>query len=89
VGCRTRAYCTDRLGRPDYNQRLSLRRAEAVKAYLVSSGGFAADKVQVVGKGVSAPVTPTDACPGNKPTPKLIACLQPDRRVDVEVVGSQ
>ncbi len=80
---------TDRLGSPDYNQRLSLRRAEAVKAYLVSSGGFAADKVNVVGKGESSPVTQTSACTGNKPTPKLIACLQPDRRVDIEVTGSQ
>ncbi len=80
---------TDRLGRPDYNQRLSLRRAEAVKAYLVSAGGFGADKVNVVGKGESSPVTSAGACPGNKATPKLIACLQPDRRVDIEVTGSR
>jgi OOP family OmpA-OmpF porin len=80
---------TDRLGTPAYNQRLSLRRAEAVKAYLVSSGGFAADKVNVVGKGESSPVTQAADCKGNKPTAQLIACLQPDRRVDIEVTGSR
>jgi OOP family OmpA-OmpF porin len=80
---------TDRLGSPDYNQRLSLRRAEAVKAYLVSTGGFAPDKVNVVGKGESSPVTETAACTGSKATPHLIACLQPDRRVDIEVSGSK
>jgi OOP family OmpA-OmpF porin len=78
---------TDRLGTPEYNQRLSLRRAEAVKAYLVSSGGFAADKVNVVGKGESSPVTQTADCKGSRPTAKLIAFLQPDRRVDIEVSG--
>jgi OOP family OmpA-OmpF porin len=78
---------TDRLGTAEYNQRLSLRRAEAVKAYLVSSGGFAADKVNVVGKGESSPVTQAADCKGSRPTAKLIACLQPDRRVDIEVSG--
>jgi OOP family OmpA-OmpF porin len=80
---------TDRLGTADYNQRLSLRRAEAVKAYLVSSGGFLADKVKVVGKGESSPVTRTADCKGSKPTAQLIACLQADRRVDIEVSGSR
>jgi OOP family OmpA-OmpF porin len=80
---------TDRLGTPAYNQRLSLRRAEAVKAYLVGTGGFAADKVNVVGKGESSPVTQAADCKGNRPTAKLIACLQPDRRVDIEVSGLQ
>ncbi len=79
---------TDRLGTTAYNQRLSLRRAEAVKAYLVGSGGFAADKVNVVGKGETSPVTQTADCKGSKPTAQLIACLQPDRRVDIEVTGT-
>jgi OOP family OmpA-OmpF porin len=80
---------TDRLGTTEYNQRLSLRRAEAVKAYLVSTGGFAADKVNVVGQGESSPVTQAADCNGTRPTAKLIACLQPDRRVDIEVTGSR
>ena len=80
---------TDRLGSTAYNQRLSTQRAEAVKAYLVTSGGVAAAKVSAVGKGESAPVTKPEDCKGAKPNPKLIACLQPDRRVEVEVAGSR
>ena len=79
---------TDRLGSPGYNQKLSMRRAEAVKNYLVSKGGVADDRVSAAGKGESEPVTRTEECRGSKPNPKLIACLQPDRRVDVEVSGT-
>ena len=80
---------TDRLGAEAYNQRLSTRRAEAVKAYLITTGGLAAAKVSAVGKGESAPVTKPEDCKGNKQSPKLIACLQPDRRVEVEVTGTR
>jgi OOP family OmpA-OmpF porin len=80
---------TDRLGSTAYNQALSLRRAEAVKAYLVASGGFAADQVKAGGKGETSPVTQTADCKGSKPTAQLITCLQPDRRVDIEVTGSR
>ena len=80
---------TDRLGSTAYNQRLSAQRAEAVKAHLVSSGGLAAAKVSAAGKGESAPVTKPEECKGNKQSPKLIACLQPDRRVEVEVTGTR
>lgn len=80
---------TDRLGSPGYNQRLSARRAEAVKAYLVSSGGVDAGKIVATGKGFSTPVTKSVDCKGNKASPKLIACLQPDRRVEVEATGTR
>ena len=80
---------TDRLGSQAYNQKLSMRRAEAVKDYLVSSGGVAASRISAVGKGESQPVTKAEDCRGTKPNPKLIACLQPDRRVDVEVSGTK
>ena len=80
---------TDRIGSHEYNMRLSTRRAEAVKSYLVESAGIPADKVTALGADGSEPVTKPDECPGEKRTPKLIACLQPDRRVDVEVVGSR
>ncbi len=80
---------TDRLGSTVYNQRLSEQRANSVKTYLVTSGGVDAGKVSAVGKSESTPVTKPEDCKGNKPTPKLIACLQPDRRVDVEVVGTR
>ena len=80
---------TDRLGTTAYNERLSTRRADAVKTYLVGSGRIDAAKVAAVGKGESMPVTKPDDCKGKSPTPKLIACLQPDRRVDIEVVGTR
>lgn len=78
---------TDRIGSTAYNQKLSLQRAEAVKAYLASSGGLDAAKITAVGKGKSNPVTQPGDCKGKKATPARIACLQPDRRVVVEVTG--
>ena len=80
---------TDRLGSPAYNQKLSQRRADTVKAYLVSNGGFDANKVTANGKGESSPVTATADCKTVKPMATLIACLQPDRRVDIEVSGTR
>jgi len=80
---------TDRLGTTAYNQKLSLERADAVKAYLVASGGVQASKIAAVGKGESMPVTKHGDCLGHKPTASLIACLQPDRRVEVEVFGTR
>ena len=80
---------TDRIGSHEYNMKLSMRRAEMVKSYLVDSAGIPAGKVTARGADGDDPVTKADECPGQKRTPKLIACLQPDRRVDVEVVGSK
>jgi len=80
---------TDRIGSQDYNMKLSTRRAEAVKSYLVVTAGIPADKITAQGADGSDPVTKPDECVGQKRTPQLIACLQPDRRVDVEVVGSR
>ncbi len=47
---------TDSSGPEDYNQQLSLRRAEAMKAFLVSEGGIDAAIIDVMGKGESMPV---------------------------------
>ncbi len=80
---------TDRIGSHEYNVKLSTRRAESVKSYLVENAGIAPEKITARGADGSDPVTKPDECPGEKRTPKLIACLQPDRRVDVEVVGSR
>lgn len=80
---------TDRLGTSAYNQKLSLQRAESVKTYLVNSGGLNANKIAAVGKGETAPVTKHGDCQGHKATAQLIACLQPDRRVEVEVFGTR
>jgi OOP family OmpA-OmpF porin len=80
---------TDRLGSHDYNLKLSTRRAEAVSAYLVQAGGIAAAKISARGVDGADPVTKSGDCKGAKPTPALIACLQPDRRVEVEVSGTR
>ncbi|CAB3652545.1 outer membrane protein OmpA [Trinickia soli] len=75
---------TDRIGSDKYNDRLSLRRAQAVKAYLVSKG-VPANKIYTEGKGKRNPVT--TGC-NQKNRKQLIACLAPDRRVEVEIVGT-
>jgi len=76
---------TDRIGSSSYNQALSERRADAVKSYLVTNARLDAPKVSSSGKGESTAVTKPGDCVGNSATPKLIACLAPDRRVDVVV----
>lgn len=78
----------DRIGSEGYNKKLSLRRAEAVKDYLVNEKGIPADRIFTDGKGEANPVT-GDTCKGTKKTKSLIECLQPDRRVEVEVAGTR
>jgi len=80
---------TDRLGSTAYNQHLSMQRAEAVKDYLVQVRGLSGAKVSAVGKGEDVPVTTASDCKGTAQTAKLIACLQPDRRVEIEVSGTR
>ncbi len=75
---------TDRLGSQEYNQKLSERRAAAVAAYLASKG-VAKDKIETLGMGKTQPV-PGVVCE-QKNRKQLIACLQPHRRVEVEVKG--
>ncbi|MCC6472355.1 MAG: OmpA family protein [Burkholderiales bacterium] len=74
----------DRIGSDAYNMRLSTRRAEAVKAYLVGKG-IPANRIYTEGKGERQPVK---NC-GPMAAKELIACLQPNRRVEVEVVGTR
>ena len=70
---------TDRLGSDAYNQKLSERRAAAVKTYL-SGKGIEANRLTAQGKGETNPiVTCTET---NKA--QLIKCLEPNRRVEVE-----
>ncbi|MDR2451542.1 MAG: OmpA family protein [Candidatus Accumulibacter sp.] len=76
---------TDRFGSDAYNQKLSERRAGAVKDYLVGKG-IPANRIYTEGKGEKQPVTKPGDCKGPK-SPKVIACLQPDRRVDIEIIG--
>lgn len=80
---------TDRIGRQAYNQKLSTQRAAAVSDYLVTSAGIPANKINARGVNGSDPVTKPGDCVGTKTTPALITCLQPDRRVDIEVTGKR
>ena len=75
---------TDPIGTQAYNQKLSERRADAVRDYLVSKG-VPKDKIETLGMGKTQPV-PGLVC-HQKERKALIACLQPDRRVEVEVKG--
>jgi len=81
----------DRIASEDYNQKLSEARAQAVKDYL-SERGAKSNVITAQGKGESQPVTGDDCKKlgaekaSNK---KLVACLQPDRRVEIEVLGSR
>lgn len=77
----------DRFGSPAYNQKLSERRANGVKDYLVSKN-IAARQITATGHGETHPLTKADDCKGAK-SDKVIACLQPDRRVDVKMKGTK
>ena len=77
----------DRIGSAAYNQKLSEKRAASVKDYLVAKG-IPANRVYTEGKGSKQPVTKPDQCKGAK-SAKVIACLQPDRRVDIEIIGTK
>ena len=67
---------TDAIGSDAYNQRLSERRAAAVKDYLVSKG-IPASKITTIGKGKSQPVATNKTAEGR----------QKNRRVDIEFKG--
>src|SRR5687768_4395330 len=76
----------DRIGPEQYNEKLSAERAEAVKQYLAQKG-IEQQRVQAQGRGEAQPVT-GEQCKGQKGA-KLISCLQPDRRVEIEVRGTR
>ena len=69
---------TDSIGSDAYNQRLSVRRAEAVKAYLVSKG-IERNRVYTEGKGEKQPVADNKTREGRAK----------NRRVEIEVVGTR
>ncbi|MFC5499124.1 outer membrane protein OmpA [Caenimonas terrae] len=69
---------TDSVGTDAYNQRLSVRRAESVKAYLVSKG-IEKNRVYTEGKGEKQPVADNKTAEGRAK----------NRRVEIEVVGTR
>lgn len=69
---------TDSIGTEAYNQKLSVRRAEAVKAYLVSKG-IEKNRVYTEGKGEKQPIASNKTAEGRAK----------NRRVEVEVVGTR
>ncbi|MGH8337328.1 MAG: outer membrane protein OmpA, partial [Gammaproteobacteria bacterium] len=69
---------TDSIGSVAYNQKLSVRRAEAVKAYLVSKG-IEKNRVYTEGKGKSQPIASNKTAEGRAK----------NRRVEIEVVGTR
>jgi OOP family OmpA-OmpF porin len=68
----------DSIGSDAYNQRLSVRRAESVKAYLVSKG-IEANRVYTEGKGEKQPVAENKTADGRAK----------NRRVEIEVIGTR
>lgn len=79
---------TDRIGSDKYNQKLSEKRASAVKDYLVGKG-IEPNRVYTEGKGKKQPITGDKCGKSVKKSKKLIECLQPDRRVEIEVIGTR
>jgi len=69
---------TDSIGTVEYNQRLSVRRAEAVRAYLVSRG-IESNRIYTEGKGETQPVADNRTREGRAK----------NRRVEIEVVGTR
>ncbi len=76
---------TDRLGKDDYNNKLSQRRADNVRDFL-SARGLPDDKISISGQGEAEPIV---HCHGTKKDAGLIACLQPNRRVEITVRGEK
>lgn len=71
----------DWIGNADYNQTLSERRAKSVADYLSSR---VTAVYSVHGIGSADPVPGTEVCKGEKNFRKLVACLAPDRRVEID-----
>ena len=78
---------TDRIGSAKYNLKLSQRRAESV-ANFFESKGVPANTITAVGYGEANPVT-GNTCDAVKGKKALIACLAPDRRVEINVQGQR
>jgi type VI secretion system protein ImpL len=74
----------DQLGDPHSNLQVSKQRAQTIKTYLVGKG-LPAELVEVVGEGSEKPLV---KCDMQQPRAQLIKCLEPNRRVEIEVRAS-
>jgi OmpA-OmpF porin, OOP family len=81
----------DRIGSEGYNRELSEKRAQSVAEYIASKG-VDQSRIQVEGRGEDQSIT-GDQCkrmgPEKASNKKLVSCLQPDRRVEAELLGSR
>ncbi|PBI94044.1 Outer membrane protein A precursor [Variovorax boronicumulans] len=77
---------TDRLGGDAYNEALSLERANTVRDLLVQQG-LDRKLIRTAGMGKRQPVV--SDCEGSRSTPTLLQCLQPNRRVELDIAGEQ
>lgn len=77
---------TDRLGAEAYNAQLGLSRAKTIRQYL-SQQGISNQIISYSSMGENMPIT--DGCYETKDTKALRVCLQPDRRVVVEITGTK
>ncbi|HHX0564070.1 TPA: porin OmpA [Haemophilus influenzae] len=78
---------TDRIGSDAFNVKLSQERADSVANYFVAKG-VTADAISATGYGEANPVTGA-TCDQVKGRKALIACLAPDRRVEIAVNGTK
>ena len=76
---------TDRIGSEQANLALSQARADTIRDYLIQKG-LDTHLVRAYGAGDAKPVV---QCPGQKLTPQLVRCLQPNRRMEIEISGEQ
>lgn len=76
---------TDRIGSADANLALSQARADTIRDYLLQKG-VDDHLIRAYGAGEAKPVV---QCPGQKLTPQLVQCLQPNRRIEIEIIGAQ
>lgn len=74
---------TDSIGSDAYNQKLSVRRADSVKAYLVSKG-IEPNRIYTEGKGKKQPIAPNTINGKDNPAGRA-----KNRRVEIEVVGTR
>jgi len=67
---------TDQVGSAQYNQELSLRRADAVKRAMIS-GGMDDENVSIVGKGSSQPIAENDSADGRRENRRVVVIVSP------------